>query len=247
MPNKTELNENINYLKKEYIQFVENEKNIIKIMKILKNNNLLELIRICILNLSLFEENNKDMNLNYYKILAISLRLLSIFYSQNNLCENIFTDKEYDNVCLFILQNYSNNNMLESNTPKLKWNENKDVEKVDEIMDKSETSKTDKEKLLNVLLTLICETNINENIFLLRLISNMNEKNNYFNIYLCAITFYIDTFKNINFDLSFKSFLNLDIYSKEQTEDDINDIIMDIPNVDLFFYKNNFFLKKKIF
>ncbi|CXH82052.1 citrate synthase-like protein, putative [Plasmodium berghei] len=245
MPNKTELNENINYLKKEYIQFVENEKNIIKIMKILKNNNLLELIRICILNLSLFEENNKDMNLNYYKILAISLRLLSIFYSQNNLCENIFTDKEYDNVCLFILQNYSNNNMLESNTPKLKWNENKDVEKVDEIMDKSETSKTDKEKLLNVLLTLICETNINENIFLLRLISNMNEKNNYFNIYLCAITFYIDTFKNINFDLSFKSFLNLDIYSKEQTEDDINDIIMDIPNVDLFFYKNNFFLKKK--
>ncbi|CAD2095499.1 citrate synthase-like protein, putative [Plasmodium vinckei] len=240
LPNNTELDEKRNYLKNEYIRFVENEKNIIKIMEILKSNNLLELIRMCILDLSLVEENNKDINLNYYKILAISLRLLSIFYSKNNLCESMFTDKVYDNVCFEIIRNCSNNNTLVNNVPKLEYNKSTGVDKIDEMEDKK-----DKEKLLNVLLTLICESNINENIFLLRLISNMNEKNNYFNIYLCAISFYIDIFKNINFDLSFKSFLNLDIYSKKQTEDDINELIMDIPNVDLFFYKNNFFLKKK--
>ncbi|KEG00329.1 citrate synthase-like protein, putative [Plasmodium vinckei vinckei] len=236
LPNSKELDEKRNYLKNEYIRFVENEKNIIKIMEILKSNNLLELIRMCILNLSLVEKNNKDINLNYYKILAISLRLLSIFYSKNNLCESMFTD----NVCLFILRIISNNNMLANNMPKVECNKSTCVDKTDDIVDKK-----DKEKLLNVLLTVICESNINENIFLLRLISNMNEKNNYFNIYLCAISFYIDIFKNINFDLTFKSFLNLDIYSKKQTDDEINEVITNIPNVDLFFYKNNFFLKKK--
>ncbi|SCM19109.1 citrate synthase-like protein, putative [Plasmodium chabaudi adami] len=240
LPNSTELDEKKNYLKNEYIHFVENEKNIIKIIEMLKSKNLLELIRMCILDLSLVEEHNKDINLNYYKILAISLRLLYIFHLQNGLCENTFTDKAYDNVCLFIVQNYSNHNMLSNHVSKLECNQGTGVNKIDEVVDKK-----DKEKLLNVLLTLICESNINENIFLLRLISNMNEENNYFNIYLCAITFYIDIFKNINFDLSLKSFLNLDIYSKKQTEDDINELIGGIPNVDLFFYKNNFFLKKK--
>ncbi|CRH01041.1 citrate synthase-like protein, putative [Plasmodium relictum] len=229
LPNLKELNEKKNYFENVFKNF--DGKKILKVNEIFENSNLLELIRICMLNFSLHEKNNNDINLSYYKVLACSLRLITLFYTNKKDYSEIY-EKKFDNFCSIFIENCSakwkirkkGNEKIACEKEKLNENENK--------------IKKEKIKLLNILLILISENNINEKTYLIRMMSNIED--NYFNICLSAASFYIDIFKKINFDLSLKSFLNFDFSSIDKNKYEMHKI----SNINFFFYRNCFFLKK---
>ncbi|CRG93673.1 citrate synthase-like protein, putative [Plasmodium gallinaceum] len=229
LANLKELDEKKNYFESIFRNF--DERKIFKINEILENSNFLELLRICMFNFSLLEKNNNDINLSYYKILACSLRLIMVFYS-NKKDHLRINEKKFDNFCSFFIENCD-----------FRWKTmKKDIENTtyekDRLNENENKIKKEKIKLLNILLILICENNINEKTFLIRMISNIND--NYFNICLSAVTFYIDIFKKIDFNSSLESFLNFEFSPNNITKYEMDKK----SNINFFFYRNCFFLKK---
>ncbi|SBT79817.1 citrate synthase-like protein, putative [Plasmodium malariae] len=251
LPTSKELYERKCYFENAFHSY--EEKKVCKIMENLQCSNPLELIRVCLLILSLQNEYNNDINLGYYDILAYSLKLIYLFNSKKWTSSNISNIK-IESLCSFIIENFANNEkgISKNGTEKDAYDKEKGKMKSGqrEIKHVKKTSlelydsmKKEKTKVLTILLMLICENGINEKTFLLRMLYNVS-KDNHFNIFLYAVTFYIDTFKKIDLHTAFRSLLSVKLPSKDKAEYEKDKILSQISNMNLFFYNNKFFFKK---
>ncbi|SOV12465.1 citrate synthase-like protein, putative [Plasmodium sp. gorilla clade G2] len=260
LPNIKELEEKRNIFMNS-LKLLD-EKRIFEMHNNVSNGNLLELLRIYFIHSS--QDKNKkgfiDINTCYYEILASYLKLINPKYSLENYKNVNIDHKIYTNdffcSCLFLncclKLNYIKKNIQEkndkSNMDNIYKNHhiNNSIQSNEAICkDPSVNYDIYSIKLISSVLIILCDNNINESTFLIRMISNMCK--NYFNICISMITFYIDIFKEINLHTSLQYFLNFKIYENENENENKNIIYDDdIPQnyLNFFFHKNNNFNKK---
>ncbi|SOV77437.1 citrate synthase-like protein, putative [Plasmodium reichenowi] len=234
------------------------EKRIYEMYNNVTNCNILELLRNYFIHSSQDKKKFPDINTCYYEILAIYLKLINPEYSVENY-KNVFLDnKIYTNdffsSCLlfnfYIKSNCLKEKIKKENNDKIVMNNiynydhiNNCIESKDLICNVPEVNYDMYSiKLISNVLIILCDNNINESTFLVRMISNMCT--NYFNICISMITFYIDIFKEINLHTSLQYFLNFKMFqNKKENKDIINDNIEE-NQLNFFFHKNNNFNKK---
>ncbi|SBS91590.1 citrate synthase-like protein, putative [Plasmodium ovale curtisi] len=242
LPSEREINEKRRHTEYAYAHFAE--KKIEKIAKIIENYNLLDLVKTCLFYFSNQEKQKGDVLFRFYNVMAFILKLVRLFFvkrltrpdmamerhGSNEFTHPDISMENYDNVCQFVIKN-----CIDQNCGPYELSDEKKEREKQKIVN-------EKKKLLNVLFILMCENGINENNFLIRMLSCRSK--NYFDVCLSAITLYIDTFKSINFISSLDILLNVNVCDMEKTKHTLNKIMETIDNEKLFFYKNNFFLKK---
>ncbi|SPJ09266.1 citrate synthase-like protein, putative [Plasmodium sp. DRC-Itaito] len=257
LPNIKELKEKrnifINCLK------LLDEKRTFEIHNNASNCNLLELLRTYFIHFSQDKKNLSDINTCYYEILASYLKLINPEYSLENYKNVYLDDKIYTNdffsSCLFFnfyikinclkekIEKQKNDKIVMNNIDNYHYINNR-IQCNDLIICKVPQVNYDMHsiKLISNLLIILCDNNINESTFLLRMISNICT--NYFNICISMITFYIDIFKEINLHTSLQYFLNFKMFeNKKENKDIIYDNIQE-NQLNFFFHRNNNFNKK---
>ncbi|SOV74633.1 citrate synthase-like protein, putative [Plasmodium sp. gorilla clade G3] len=255
LPNIKELKEKRNIFMNS-LKLLD-EKTIFEMHNNISNCNLLELLRLYFIHSSQDKKSSTDINTCYYEILAIYIKLINPKYSLENY-KNVYLDhKIYTNdffsSCLFF------NFCIKLNCLKEKIKENNDKIVMNHIynyhdinnciLSKDSICKDPQVnydmyriKLISNVLIILCDNNINESTFLIRMISNMCK--NYFNICISMITFYIDIFKEINLHTSLQYFLNFKmVENKKENKDIIYDNIEE-NELNIFFHRNNNFNKK---
>ncbi|SBT38891.1 citrate synthase-like protein, putative [Plasmodium ovale wallikeri] len=272
LPSEREINEKRRHTEYAYAHF--EEKKIEKMAEIIENYNLLDLVKTCLFYFSNQEKQKGDVLFLFYNVLAFILKLVRLFFvkrltrpgtamerhgsneltrpgtamerhgsneltrpdtamerhGSNELTRPDTAMENHDNVCQFVIKN-----CIDQNCESYELSDERKEREKQKIVN-------EKIKLLNVLFILMCENGINENNFLIRMLSCRSK--NYFDVCLSAITLYIDTFKSINFISSLDILLNINVCDMEKTKHALNKIMETIDDEKLFFYKNNFFLKK---
>lgn len=234
------------------------EKRIFEMYNNVSHCNILELLRNYFIHSSQDKKKISDINTCYYEILASYLKLINPKYSLENY-KNVFLDhKIYTNdfvsSCLlfnfYIKSNCLKEKIKKEKNDKIVMNNiynydhiNNHIESKDVICKVPQVNYDMYSiKLISNVLIILCDNNINESTFLIRMISNMCT--NYFNICISMVTFYIDIFKEINLHTSLQYFLNFKMFqNKKENKDIINDNIEE-NQLNFFFLKNNNFNKK---